>query len=57
MVRGWTSACAFSRLATAAVLVIALDAINPRYPAADPAVADQMARVREELAAGIGMGS
>ena len=47
----------FSRLATAAVLVTALDAINPRYPAADPAVADQMARVREELAAEIGMGS
>jgi hypothetical protein len=33
-------------MATAAVLVIALDAINPRYPAADPAVADQMAQVR-----------
>jgi hypothetical protein len=47
----------FSRLATAAVLLTALDAINPRYPAADPAVADQMARVREELAAEIGMGS
>ena len=29
----------FSRLATAAVLVTALDAINPRYPAADPSVA------------------
>jgi PPK2 family polyphosphate:nucleotide phosphotransferase len=41
----------FSRLATAAVLVTALDAINPRYPAPDPAVADQMAQVREELAA------
>jgi Polyphosphate kinase 2 (PPK2) len=27
----------FSRLATAAVLVTALDAINPRYPAPDPA--------------------
>lgn len=53
MVREWTSACAFSRLATAAVLVISLDAINPRYPA----VADQMAQVREKLAAGIGMGS
>jgi hypothetical protein len=41
----------FSRLATVAVLVTALEAINPRFPAADPAVADQMARVREELAA------
>ena len=41
----------FSRLATAAVLVTALDAINPKYPAADPAVADQMAQVRKELAA------
>jgi PPK2 family polyphosphate:nucleotide phosphotransferase len=41
----------FSRLATAAVLVTALDAINPRYPAPDPAVADQMAQVGKELAA------
>jgi PPK2 family polyphosphate:nucleotide phosphotransferase len=41
----------FTRLATAAVLAIALDAINPRYPAADPAVADEMAQVREELTA------
>jgi PPK2 family polyphosphate:nucleotide phosphotransferase len=47
----------FSRLATAAVLVTALDAINPRYPAPDPAVAGQMAQAREELAAEIGMGS
>jgi polyphosphate kinase 2 (PPK2 family) len=44
----------FSRLATAAVLVTALDAINPRYPAPDPAVADQMAQVRVELAAELG---
>jgi L-ribulose-5-phosphate 4-epimerase len=44
----------FSRLATAAVLVTALDAINPRYPAPDPAVADQMAQVRVELAAALG---
>jgi PPK2 family polyphosphate:nucleotide phosphotransferase len=44
----------FSRLATAAVLVTALDAINPRYPAPDPAVADQMAQIREELAAELG---
>src|ERR1700692_3275729 len=44
----------FSRLATAAVLVTALDAINPRYPAAVPAVRDQMAQIREELAAELG---
>jgi PPK2 family polyphosphate:nucleotide phosphotransferase len=44
----------FSRLATAAVLVTALDAINPRYPAADPAVRDQMAQIREGLAAELG---
>jgi PPK2 family polyphosphate:nucleotide phosphotransferase len=44
----------FSRVATAAVLVTALDAINPRYPAPDPAVADQMAQVRAELAAELG---
>ena len=47
----------FSRLATAAVLVTALDAINPRYPVPDPAVRDQMAQVREELAAELGTGS
>ena len=41
----------FTRLATAAVLVTALDAINPHFPTADPAVADQMAQVRTELAA------
>jgi hypothetical protein len=41
----------FSRLATAAVLVTAL---NPRYPAADPSVTGQMAQVREELAAELG---
>jgi hypothetical protein len=46
----------FSRLATAAVLVTALDAINPRYPVPDPAVRDQMAQVRQELAAEISMG-
>jgi hypothetical protein len=44
----------FSRLATAAVLVAALDAINPRYPAADLAVRAQMAQVRQELAAELG---
>jgi len=41
----------FTRLATAAVLVTALDAINPRYPDPDPAVRDEMAQVRNELAA------
>jgi PPK2 family polyphosphate:nucleotide phosphotransferase len=41
----------FSRLATAAVLVTALDAINPQYPAADPKVAGEMAQVRQELEA------
>src|ERR1700722_15265304 len=44
----------FSRLATAAVLVTSLDAIDPRYPAADPAVRDQMSQVREELVAELG---
>ena len=47
----------FSRLATAAVLVTALDAIDPRYPAPDPADADQMAQVREELVAELGADS
>jgi PPK2 family polyphosphate:nucleotide phosphotransferase len=41
----------FSRLATAAVLVTALGGIDPQYPAPDPADADQMAQVREELIA------
>jgi PPK2 family polyphosphate:nucleotide phosphotransferase len=41
----------FSRLATAAILVTALSAIDPQYPAPDPADADQMAQVREELIA------
>ena len=41
----------FTRLATAAVLVTALDAINPRYPDPDPAIRDEMAQVRGELAA------
>ena len=40
----------FTRLATAAVLVTALDTINPRYPDPDPAVHDEMAAVRTELA-------
>ena len=44
----------FSRLATAAVLVRALHAINPRYPAADPAVRGQMLLARAELLAELG---
>jgi PPK2 family polyphosphate:nucleotide phosphotransferase len=43
----------FTRLATAAVLVTALAAINPKYPAPDPADADQLAQVRRELEAEI----
>ena len=41
----------FGRLATAAVLVTALSAINPQYPPPDPDVATEMAQVRGELAA------
>jgi PPK2 family polyphosphate:nucleotide phosphotransferase len=41
----------FSRLATAAVLVRALHAIDPRYPAADPAVRGEMLQARDELRA------
>ena len=44
----------FSHLATAGVLVTALNAINPRYPAADPAERDRMAQVRAELVAELG---
>jgi PPK2 family polyphosphate:nucleotide phosphotransferase len=39
----------FTRLATAAIVVHTLGAINPRYPAADPAVRAEMAQVRAEL--------
>ena len=46
----------FSRLATAAVLVRALSAIDPRYPPADPAVRDEMARARAGLVAELGIG-
>jgi len=45
----------FSRLATAAVLVRALRAIDPRYPAADPAVQGQMMQARAELVAELGI--
>jgi PPK2 family polyphosphate:nucleotide phosphotransferase len=44
----------FSRIATAAVLVMALKAINPRYPAPDPAEREQMAQARAELVAELG---
>jgi PPK2 family polyphosphate:nucleotide phosphotransferase len=45
----------FSRLATAAVLVTALRAINPGYPPADPAERQEMIKVRAELAAESGL--
>jgi PPK2 family polyphosphate:nucleotide phosphotransferase len=41
----------FGRLATAAVLVQALSAIDPQYPATDPAVRDELTQTRAELAA------
>jgi PPK2 family polyphosphate:nucleotide phosphotransferase len=46
----------FSHLATAAVLVAALRAIDPRYPAADPSVRDEMTQARTELVAELGAG-
>jgi hypothetical protein len=46
----------FTRLATAAILVTALDAVNPKYPAADPAVAGEMAQVKVELEAELSQG-
>src|SRR5262249_49536109 len=45
----------FSRLATAAILVRALSAIHPKYPAADPAIRDQMLQAGAELAAELGV--
>ena len=45
----------FSRLATAAVLVRALHAIGPKYPAADPAVREQMMQARAGLVAELGI--
>jgi PPK2 family polyphosphate:nucleotide phosphotransferase len=45
----------FTRLATAAVLVTALRAINPGYPAADPGLREEMTKVRAELAAEPGL--
>jgi PPK2 family polyphosphate:nucleotide phosphotransferase len=44
----------FSHLATAAILVTALRAIDPQYPGADPAVRKEMMQVRSELAAEMG---
>jgi PPK2 family polyphosphate:nucleotide phosphotransferase len=44
----------FGRLATAAILVTALQAIDPSYPAPDPAIADEMAQARTELTAELG---
>jgi PPK2 family polyphosphate:nucleotide phosphotransferase len=46
----------FSRVATAAILVRALRAIKPKYPAADPAVREQMMQARAELVAELGSG-
>ena len=45
----------FGRLATAAVLVTALRALNPEYPAADPAEKEEMTKARAELAAEPGL--
>jgi PPK2 family polyphosphate:nucleotide phosphotransferase len=39
----------FTRLATAAIVAAELRAINPGYPAADPAAAGEMAQARAEL--------
>jgi hypothetical protein len=44
----------FARLATAAITVAKLQAINPEYPTADPAAAERMARARAELVAELG---
>jgi PPK2 family polyphosphate:nucleotide phosphotransferase len=45
----------FSRLATAAILVRALHAIDPKYPAADPAAREQMMQARAEIVAELGI--
>jgi PPK2 family polyphosphate:nucleotide phosphotransferase len=45
----------FSRLATAAVLVRVLHAIDPKYPAADPAAREQMMEARAEIVAELGI--
>jgi polyphosphate kinase 2 (PPK2 family) len=41
----------FGRLATAAIVVRALSAINPEYPPTDPAAAEEMTQARMELEA------
>jgi polyphosphate kinase 2 (PPK2 family) len=46
----------FSRLATAAIVVRALSAAGPDYPAPDPAAAKEMKQVRAELEAELGAG-
>ena len=45
----------FSRLATAAILVRALHAIDPKYPAAEPAAREQMMQARAELVGELGI--
>ena len=45
----------FSRLATAAILVRALRAIDPKSPAADPAAREQMRQARARLVAELGI--
>jgi PPK2 family polyphosphate:nucleotide phosphotransferase len=44
----------FTRLATAAIVVTQLRAINPEYPAADPADVKRMTQARAELVAELG---
>jgi PPK2 family polyphosphate:nucleotide phosphotransferase len=44
----------FCRLATAAVLVTALQAINPEYPPADPTEREEMTKVKADLVAEAG---
>jgi hypothetical protein len=41
----------FARLATAAIVVQRLRAINPEYPAGDPSAAERMKQERAELVA------
>ena len=44
----------FTRLATAAIVVTKLGALNPEYPAADPAAVKWMTQARAELVAELG---
>jgi PPK2 family polyphosphate:nucleotide phosphotransferase len=41
----------FTRVATAAIVAQALRAVNPQYPSADPAAAEEMAKARSGLVA------